>query len=163
MALHGDLTTKNIKAKLNIPPNLQNAFDRVTTAGMKVLYDPATQDEIKQHLAGPGDMGTKLGEGIATVMLHMFKESNGTIPPNIMIPAGIYLVVEAADFLSQSGKFQIVDSDVGSAIQILIKSLMTAFGINSSNAQQLSAQVEGQSLPGQASAPGGIIQSAQGA
>ena len=163
MALHGELTPQNIKAKLNIPPNLQNAFDRVTTAGMKVLYDPATQDEIKQHLAGPGDMGTKLGEGIATVVLHMFKESNGTMPPNIMIPAGIYLVAEAADFLSQSGKFQIADSDVGAAIQILIQALMKAFGINGSNAQQLAGQLQGQSPSSPAPAPGGIIQSAQGA
>ena len=170
MALHNELTPDNIKAKLNIPANLKNAFDRVTTAGMKVLYDPSTQGEIKQHLAGPGDMGTKLGEGIGTIMLHMFQQSNATMPPNVMIPAGIYLVVEAADFLEKSGKYQVADADISTAIQVLIQALMKAFGIDQNNAPQLAAQLTGGSPsagspmpPSQPAPAGGIIQSAQGA
>lgn len=166
MALHNELTPENIKSKLNIPPNLKNAFDRVTTAGMKVLYDPESQAEIKQHLAGPGDMGTKLGEGIATIMLHMFQQSNATMPPNVMIPAGIFLVVDAADFLEKSGKYDISDADTGNAIQLMIQNLMKAFNINKDNAPQLASQLNGQSSPGTMPPPppaGGIIQSAQGA
>lgn len=163
MALHNDLTPQNIKAKLNIPPNLKNAFDRVTTAGMKVLYDPSTQSEVKAHLAGQGDMGTKLGQGISIVMLHMFKQSNGTIPPNVMPPAGIYLIVEFADFLEKSGKYQISDADIGTAIQVLIQALMKAFNINKDNVSQLASQMPGQATAaGQPSPAGGIIQSAQG-
>ena len=161
MALHGELTPQNIKSKLNIPPNLQNAFDRVTTAGMKVLYDPDSGADIKEHFSAPGEMGTKLGEAIASIMLQMFQESNASMPPNVMIPSGTYLIVEFADFLDKSGRYQVSDADVGKATQLMIQLLMKAFNINQNNVSQIVSQLPGNTPPG--NTPPGIVQSAQGA
>jgi hypothetical protein len=74
---------------------------------------------------------------MATLMLLLFKQSNETMPPNVMIPAGIYLLAQAADFLKRSEVEEIDNEDIGDAMVEYINTLITSFGGNTQKMYQL--------------------------
>jgi hypothetical protein len=62
----------------------------------------------------------------------MFNESNGTMPQDVIVPAGMILLIKAADFVNKSGKGTISDEEIGRAMEILIDSLFEGFGADRS-------------------------------
>ena len=132
-----DLTPENVQATIEMPPELQEAYDRIVLAGMKVLFNEGTNRELLKRIEGPGPIGIRLGKGMATLMLLLFKQSNETMPPNVMIPAGIYLLAQAADFLKRSEVEEIDNEDIGDAMVEYINTLITSFGGNTQKMYQL--------------------------
>jgi predicted peroxiredoxin len=130
MAAGGDetITPDQIKEKIQMPENLQEAYDRVVLAGMKILFDKSTNQLVMKSLDREGSIGDRIGEGVAGLMSTLFTESNATIPPQVMIPAGIYLVSEAADFLRKAKVEKVTDSDVGDAMARYVEAMIRAFG-----------------------------------
>lgn len=132
-----DLTPENVQSTIEMPPELQEAYDRIVLAGMKVLFNEGTNRELLKRIEGPGPIGIRLGKGMATLMLLLFKQSNETMPPNVMIPAGIYLLAQAADFLKRSEVEEIDNEDIGDAMVEYINTLITSFGGNTQKMYQL--------------------------
>ena len=95
------LWQKNIDAKL--PPAKSHALDRIIIAGMRIMFSAQTHQMMLQELQAPGAISDKLAQGITKLILLMLKESNGTMPPDLFIPAGTILLAKAAEFLNQSG------------------------------------------------------------
>jgi hypothetical protein len=85
-----------------------------------------------EQLNAPGDNATKLGQGIARVIVFLFNESNGTMPQDVIVPAAMLLLMKAADFINKSGKGQVSDEEIGQAMEILIDSLFEGFGADRS-------------------------------
>jgi hypothetical protein len=121
-----------IQSKIQLPPELQDAYTRVVAAGMKVLFSKQTHDLMLEQLNAPGDNATKLGQGIARVIVFLFNESNGTMPQDVIVPAAMLLLMKAADFINKSGKGQVSDEEIGQAMEILIDSLFEGFGADRS-------------------------------
>ena len=107
-----DIDPKQVRAEMKLPPELQNAYDKVVVAGMKMMFSKETQGDMLKVLEQEGPMYQKLGEGVATLMLTMFMQSNQTMPPQVIIPAGIELLVQAADFIRKSGLGKVTNQDV---------------------------------------------------
>lgn len=118
---HGrsELSPDSIRQNMNMPVHLQNAFDRVIAAGMKLMYDKKTNKLMMQGL-DTKPIAQLLGEGTVGLMGILSEQSNGTIPPEVIIPAGMYLIAEAADFYEKSGVLSVSNSDIAEAIQIYI-------------------------------------------
>ena len=89
---------------------------------------------------GPAD--EKLGKGIAGLMLILFKESNETIPPQVIIPAGVQLLIKAAEFAKQSGMGEISNKDVAGGIELMIAIIMEKFGVDPSQFKQMLDQFD---------------------
>lgn len=121
---------KQVREQMQFPPELQDAFLRVVTAGMKLMFSKETQAETLKVLDQEGPMSQKLGEGVALVLMTLFLESNKTIPPQVIIPAGIDLVVQAADFVKQAGLAKITNKDIGDGIQVMMANVFKAFNID---------------------------------
>lgn len=117
-----------VQSKIQLPPEMQDAYTRVVAAGMKVMFSKETHDAMLQQLNAPGDTATKLGQGIAKVILFLFNESNGTMPQEVIVPAAMILLIKAAEFVNQSGKGQVSDEEIGQAMEVLIDSLFEGFG-----------------------------------
>lgn len=118
----------DVQNNIQLPPEMQDAYARVVAAGMKVLFSKQTHDAMLQQLSAPGDTATKLGQGIAKVIVFLFNESNGTMPQDVIVPAAMILLLKAADFVNQSGKGQVSDEEIGRAMEVLIDSLFEGFG-----------------------------------
>jgi hypothetical protein len=142
-----DLDTETIKNNIQMPPELQEAYDRVVIAGMKVMFSKESHKLMLDELQKKGPIGQKLGMGIAGLMLVLFKESNETIPPQVIIPAGVNLLSRAADFIRKSGIDSITNADVGDAMEIMISTILQKFGVSPEQMEQMLNQYSNENIP----------------
>ena len=123
------ISPEKVQASLALPPNLQEPYQRVVLAGMKVMFSKETHSTMIEELNKPGAMGKKLGEGIAGLMLLLFQQSRKTMPPQLLIPAGTYLLAQAADFAKKSGQ-PVTNADVAQGTTIMINTILPKFGVD---------------------------------
>tara|TARA_R110000796_G_scaffold32054_1_gene84318 strand:+ start:1658 stop:2206 length:549 start_codon:yes stop_codon:yes gene_type:complete len=122
------ISPQAIKENTKMPPKLQNAYDRVVLAGMKIMFSEKTNELVMKQMQGDGPVSERLGIAIAGLMATLFKESNQTMPPAVVIPAGVYLLAQAAEFLKKSQLENIDDKGVGDAMQIFVETTIKMFG-----------------------------------
>ena len=142
-----DIDTETIKKNINMPPELQEAYERVVIAGMKVMFSKESHKLMLDELQKEGPLGQKLGMGIAGLMLLLIKESNGTIPPEVIIPAGINLLTRAADFIRKSKIEKITNADIGDAMEIMISTILQKFGVEPEQMAQMLNQYSDENIP----------------
>lgn len=158
-----------------VPPELMDAFNRIVTAGLKVMYSPETRQMLANQLKQPGDPSQIVGEGIAKLMGILYQQSKGTMPMKAAIPAAQVLTCEAIDFAAKAGIMEVSSQTIADCTKEMVTYLLQVFGFSQAKIQQFiqagmahSAQPE--AVPaadgGEASAPpaaGGIVASARGA
>lgn len=142
-----DLDTETIKNNIQMPPELQEAYDRVVIAGMKVMFSKESHKLMLDELQKEGPIAQKLGMGIAGLMLLLFKESNETIPPQVIIPAGVNLLSRAADFIRKSGIDSITNADIGDAMELMISTILQKFGVSPEQMEQMLNQYSNENIP----------------
>lgn len=124
----------------SIPKNFQEAFGRVVTAGMKVMFSEQTHDMMIEELSQEGDLTQRIGEAIAGLMLLLFEKSNQTMPLEVMVPAGVYLLGQGGDFIEKVTGEEVTPDIVAGAMQVMIEAIATKFGIDPQKLYQASAK-----------------------
>lgn len=116
---------------------LGDAYDRVLTAGMKMMYS-ADNSQLMQDIIMNDEIpvANKLGEGIANLLVMMDNTGNGTIPKEVMVPVGVALMFEAADYLFEVG-VEVTEDDLGAALELLIKGVFVGYGIDPAKIDQI--------------------------
>ena len=142
-----DLTTEAVTKDIKMPPELQEAYERVVIAGMKVMFSKESHRAMLQEIQKPGPMDERLGKGIAGLMLMLFKESNETMPPAVIIPAGVNLLMEAVDFLRNSGLAKPTNADIGGGIEIMMATVLDKFGLPPDKLAQMLNQFSNENIP----------------
>lgn len=142
-----DIDTETIKKNINMPPELQEAYERVVIAGMKIMFSKESHKLMLDELQKEGPIGQKLGTGIAGLMLLLFKESNQTMPPEVIIPAGINLLSRAADFIRKSQIEKITNADIGDAMEVMISTILQKFGVGPEQMAQMLNQYSNENIP----------------
>jgi hypothetical protein len=142
-----DINTENIKKNIKMPPELQEAYERVVVAGMKVMFSKESHQMMLKEIQAKGKVSEKLGKGIAGLMLLLFKESNETMPPQVIIPAGVELLAQAADFLRKSNVQEVTNTDIGDAIEVFITIILDKFGADSKQIMAMVNQYSGENIP----------------
>lgn len=141
-----ELTPEAVSENIQMPPELQEAYDRVVLAGMKIMFSKDSHKLMLKELQKPGPVGQKLGQGIAGLMLILVKESNNSIPPAVLIPAGIQLMMQAVDFMRQTGMEKVTNQDIGDGMELMIMTLMEKFGASPEKVQQMLNQFDNQNV-----------------
>lgn len=125
----------------SMPKEFQEAFARVVKAGMKVIFSEETHEDIIQLLSkSEGDIGEMLGGQIANLMAMLYQKSNNTIPGEVIVPAGTYLLAQAAEFLETVTEEEMAPEIIAQAMQTMIDSLMRGFGVDPQQFSQISEQ-----------------------
>jgi hypothetical protein len=124
----GGVSHDEVIQNIKVPPELQEAYDKVVIAGMKVMFDKATHQLAMKAIEGDGPIGERVGKGIAGLIATLYRKSNNTIPPQVIVPATVNLVAQACDFLKKSGQDQISDKELGDAIDTAVRVVITMFG-----------------------------------
>lgn len=159
-----------------VPPELMGAFQRIVTAGLKVMYSPQTRQMLASQLKQQGDPSEIVGQGIAKLMAILYQQSKGTMPMKAAIPAAQVLTCEAIDFAAKAGIMQITNDTIAQTTQEMVSALLQVFGFSQSKVQQfIQAGMEhsaknGAAMPtsgaqapaGNAPPAGGIVGSAMG-
>ena len=113
----------------NVPPPMREAYDKLVAAGIKIMFDKSTHYLMQEQMAADGEISDKLAEGVASLMAMMLKNSKGAFPQQLIIPAGIELMLHAADFAAQGAGEKVDADDMGSAIQKFVFKLFEGAGI----------------------------------
>jgi hypothetical protein len=132
-----DLNAETVKNGIKVPPELQEAYTRVVVAGMKVMFSKDSHKLMLKQLDAGGPLGERLGKGIAGLMLILFKESKQTMPPQVIIPAGVELLMQAVDFLRQANLENPTNKDIGDGTQLMITLILQKFGVSPEKIQEL--------------------------
>lgn len=130
----GGVTPDAVRAKIKVEPKFQSAFDRVVAAGRKLLYSPQMAPQIQQQMQGAGTPGEKIGKGVVGLLAILIDKSNGTLPPQIVIPAATVLVAEAGDLLQAS------ESDIAEGMAVMVEEVLSMAGIGPEQLPQLLKQ-----------------------
>jgi hypothetical protein len=150
-----ELTPESVSEGINVPPELQEAYERVVIAGMKVMFDQATHNLMLKELQKGGPLGQRLGMGVAGLLLLLFKESNETMPPQIIIPAGVELLMQAVDFLRKTEMEQVTNKDIGDGIEVMITVVLGKFGVAPDQLEQMLNQYDNTQVDAAAAQMGG--------
>lgn len=129
------MTAAKARQSLPIPQNKQGAYAKIVAAGKKILYSPQMDGEIANLLNGEGDTGDKLGMGAFALVSLLLAQSNGTLPADLLVPAGCELVAEAADMLEEQG-VEVSDKDIAKGATVFVRQVMQKAGIDEAQLQQ---------------------------
>lgn len=143
----GKLTPQAVREKLELPPELKDAYERVVLAGMKVMFDPQTHEMALKALEGEGPVEQRLAQGIAGLMGTLIDQSNKTMPPQVVIPAGIELLVAAGDYLRESGADPIDDQQIGEAMALFVQIVLEQAGADPTELQAMLQGGMGEGAP----------------
>lgn len=128
MAAEGEeLTPESARAQMKMPPELMKVYERVVDGGLRLMFSEQTREQTLQFMQGEGDPAEKMGEGVAAVMATLFKQSNDTMPPQVVIPAGIELLLHAVDVVRKSGGEWSQD-DTAESIGTMVEAVFRQFG-----------------------------------
>ena len=115
--------------KNRMDPRQAKAFDRIVVAGVHTLYSEQAADAVKQLVLDKEvPMKNKLGEGVANLIVMMDNQGNGSMPKELLIPAGIAIMFEAADYVYECG-FDVTEDDLAGGMEILVYGIFEAYGI----------------------------------
>ena len=142
-----DINTETIRENINMQPEFQEAYERVVVAGMKVMFSKESHKLMLDELQKEGPVGQKLGMGVAGLMLLLFKESNQTIPPQVIVPAGVELLMQAADFIRNTKMEKITNADIGEAMEVMISTILQKFGVGPEEMAQMLNQYSNENIP----------------
>lgn len=140
-----DLTPDAVSKEIKMPPQMQEAYERVVLAGMKLLFSKETNEAaVKQLQAQDGPLAQRLGKSIAGLLAELFRRSNKTMPPQVIIPAGVELLMQSADFIRKSKLEPISNKDIGDAMDVMVTTVLQMFKLDPGKIVQFADQQAGQ-------------------
>ena len=96
--INPDQIESGIKQKLD--GKKLSALNRILDAGNKLIFGKDTHYQILEDLTDDDDtqLSRELGEGAANLAVLMFKKSGGTMPQELIVPAGVILLARVCEF-----------------------------------------------------------------
>lgn len=125
----GKITVQSVREQMHVTPQQGQQLDRIVLAGKKAMFSQKSHKLLLDQLKGPGTIEMKLGQGIAGLMALLMQESKNSLPPSLIIPAGLILLVVAAQFLRQTGT-KISDQEIAGGMDVMTTALLHAVGID---------------------------------
>ena len=126
-----DITPETISEGIQIPDEFKQAYEKVVAAGMQMMFSKeSNKAAVDLLMKGQGPIAERLGRAIAGLMGTIVKASNNTVPPQVIIPAGVELLAQAADFLRKTKLAEINNQVIGDAMDVMITAVLGAAGLD---------------------------------
>lgn len=124
-----DVSPEGLRGQMNIPPEKFKTYQAVVDMAKKIMYAPQMDEQVSQLLKGEGDTGQKLGTGVLGLMALVVDRAGGAVPPDLIIPAGVELVSEAAKFLQDMGA-KTDENDIAEGIAVFVEGVLQRAGVS---------------------------------
>lgn len=124
----------------SVKPADRNAFERISLAGMKVMFDKKMHQTLMQGLSESPDKINTVAEGIVGILSLLYKESRNTMPVTPMITAGMALLLQALAFMEDAGMLQVDAPALEQATQHYVETLLPKLGITPEKMQEIMAK-----------------------
>jgi hypothetical protein len=122
------ITSQSVRSKMKLPPPMQGPYARIVMAGQKIMFSQQMTPQITALMKGQGTLGQKIGNGVTALLAILIDQSNHTLPPQLLIPAGVELCTDFADLLRGSG-VQVADNDTSEGIETMVAAVMQKLGV----------------------------------
>lgn len=101
--INSDQIEEAIKKQLD--SNQSKALNRILEAGNQLIFSKDTHNQIMEGLNDNDDtqLADELGKGGISLASILFEKSGGTMPQELIIPAGVILLARVAEFLNKTG------------------------------------------------------------
>lgn len=126
----GALSPASLMAKMHLKPEQGPQLARIVEAGKRVMFDKSTHHLMLESMQGDGPIEQKIGGGVVSLLGMLWQESKQSLPPELIIPAGVVLVAEACDFMNQSGT-PVTPEQQGAATEFMVDAFMKGANIDS--------------------------------
>ena len=127
----------------SVKPEMQEAYQKIVTAGMKMAFSKEANGAIVEGLDKSKTPIKDIAIGAVGMLLLMHKQSKGTMPQDAMVPAGMTLVLHGLDYYGKTSKAPVGNNEVDEATQIYMDALLPKLGITQDMLQKTSSQVQG--------------------
>lgn len=128
-ARDSDATTpQGVRSRMSLPQGMGDAYEAVITAAKKIMYSEQMKPQLMELLRSDMPVAEKLGMGATALVAMLYTQTNGTMPPQLIIPAATELVAEAADFMRKTG-LEISDDDVAEGMATVVEMILGRAGI----------------------------------
>ena len=142
-----EISAESFRSKMTIPPELEKHYQQAVKNGLRVMFGKGVREQTMEFMESGDDVPQAMADGIYSVVVYLFNQSNGTMPPQILIPVGVELLAHAVDVAKKAG-IDVPDSDVAEGMGQFIQAVLTASGVGPEQMQQLVAGMDsGQSAP----------------
>jgi hypothetical protein len=148
-----------------VPPEFKDPLKRVVDAGSKFMF---TGEGLKlfEDIREDQPLADQMGMAAVNVMGLLINKSRGTMPGEVVIPAGVILLARAAEFISDEQIAPVTEQDFSEAATMFHDVIVAKLDEQEQGGQQPQPVQPGQGqpapgqAPGQAPAPqaGGILQ-----
>lgn len=101
-------------------------LDRILQAGQELLFGKDSHYQMLKGIESSHDIGGDLGKGAFGMAMMLIKQSGGTIPGDVIIPAGIILLARLTEFMNSegSGMPHVTDDDYEEATHVFSTLIM---------------------------------------
>lgn len=141
------MSAESVRSGMKLPKGMEAAYDKIIKAGLKVMFDQSSREETMSFIQDSNGDPAKMAEGVTAVVLTLFQQSNQTMPPNLIIPAGIELLVHATD-VAKAGGMDIPNEAIAAAMSQLVQQVLTKFGATPEQMQKMMSGMDsGQNAP----------------
>lgn len=124
---------------------LEPVVDRAVAAGEHVMYAQQMRKHLMDQISASDDPAIVAGDGVAKLVVILYKQSAGKLPLQALLPAGQILVCEALQFLLDAGMTQKIDNDtVDRATQEYGSTVLQLLGVSPQKMQSLMAGQQSQ-------------------
>lgn len=143
---HGGAISKiisEVRASIKIPADLKDAYRRLVTAGVNIMFQKQTSDMMIKTIKAPGDLGKNVGEGAAGLVMLLYRQAKDA-PPKLMVPVGMEFVLQAYEFIEKTNIVAYTKENLGVSVKVMIETVLKSTGANMDKLNE---------MMGQASAP----------
>lgn len=120
----------------------RDAFDRLVKAGTKIIYSQQTFAKLSQHMRASKDPVSDVAKGMVAVLNIMAHRARGTIPHAPFLQAGMALLLDALDFLEQSGMLKVDNAVLDRATEEYVEALLPTVGLTRERMDSTLAQIK---------------------
>ena len=141
-----EISADSFRSKMTIPPELKKAYEAGVKNGLLVMFGKQTREETLKFMEAGEDIPQAMADGIFSVVVFLYDQSNGTMPPQIIIPVGVELLAHAVDVAKKAG-IDVSDADVAEGMGKFIEAVLTASGVGPEQMQQMVAGMDSGQKP----------------
>lgn len=149
-------------------PQLFDEYMKIVVAGMKILYSPETHElalQGLQKITSPESVVPLVVDGISSIILLIYKESQGKMSIPMSIPAAVTLASYALGDIEKAKGFPMTDELIGKTIHALTQKMFALYKLSPEKVQGVVRQgaqsqpkgaLNQSPQPSQPAAPGGM-------
>lgn len=126
----------DLRGAMKVPAGREGQLDALVTAGRKLMFGEALDQDVQQLLKTKGPVGEAIGQGVLGLLGIIFDKSNGSVPQDLLIPAGVLLVPEAAEYIRDLGR-KVSPDEEAEGTAVFVELLLEKAGVSPDQLPQL--------------------------